>query len=252
MEVPSTEDLFRVVAYPKPLEQHILNHIFENHLLDKGWDISPLEYTKTLFAVTISPTCIRYSFRPAEELLLTPSDGPARVAGQTCKATGKLTEALVVTGFEPRKGGVAIDLGAAPGGWTAVLAETMDTVVAVDPAALHADVLALPNVVHIKAQSQAATEDIIAAVGENKTIDLLVCDMNKHPTQMIPILDPLLRLLRPGGMVILTLKYRGRGKDKAGGVEKLKDQLGPEYHKVKILWLLANTENERTAVAVKK
>lgn len=252
MEVPPKEDLFRVVAYPKSLEQYIINQIFGDHLLDKGWDIHPLDYTKTLFAVNCSPTCIRYSFRPAAELFLTPSDGHARVAGQTCKASGKLTEALCVSGFEPRKGGVAIDVGAAPGGWTQVLAETMDTVVAIDPAVLHADVLALTNVVHIRQQSQAATEEIIAAVGQDKTIDLLVCDINRHPEEMISILKPLLGMLRSGGMIILTLKYRGKGKEKAGGVEKLKEELGPGFHKVKILWLTANTENERTAVARKK
>ncbi|KAL4532313.1 hypothetical protein Ndes2526B_g08218 [Nannochloris sp. 'desiccata'] len=252
MEVPPKEDLFRVVAYPKSLEQYIINQIFGDHLLDKGWDIHPLDYTKTLFAVNCSPTCIRYSFRPAAELFLTPSDGHARVAGQTCKASGKLTEALCVSGFEPRKRGVAIDVGAAPGGWTQVLAETMDTVVAIDPAALHADVLALTNVVHIRQQSQAATEEIIAAVGQDKTIDLLVCDINRHPEEMISILKPLLGMLRSGGMIILTLKYRGKGKEKAGGVEKLKEELGPGFHKVKILWLTANTENERTAVARKK
>jgi 23S rRNA U2552 (ribose-2'-O)-methylase RlmE/FtsJ len=252
MDVPPTEDLYRVSAYPKSLEQFILYKIFEDHLLDKGWDVHPLNYTKVLFAATISPTCIRYSFRPAEELFLTPSDGHARVAGQMCKASGKLTEALFVSGFEPRKGGVAIDLGAAPGGWTAVLAETMDTVVAVDPAELLPDVLALPNVVHIKKTSQEATEDILAMLGKQETsIDLLVSDMNRHPEQMHQILKPLLGVLCSGGMIILTMKFRGKGKDKVGWEEKLKEALGPEFNKVKILWLLANTENERTAVAVK-
>ena len=251
---PPKNDLFRVVAYPKFLEQHIINTVFMDNLLDKGWDIHPLEYTKTVFAVLVNPTCIRFSLRPADEVFLTLPDGPSRVVGQKCKATGKLTEALLLSGFEPRKGGVAIDVGASPGGWTQVLAKTMETVVAVDPAALDADILALPNVVHIRKQSQECTEEIMAAVGQDRTIDLLVCDINKHPGQMMPILTPLLSLLRSGGMIILTLKFRGRGKEKAGGllVEKFSEELGPEYHKVKVLWLLANTENERTAVAVKK
>jgi hypothetical protein len=252
MEIPPKEDLYRVSAYPKDLEKFILYQIFEDHLLDKGWDIHPLEYTKTLFAVTISPTSIRYSLRPAEELFLTPSDGPTRVEGQLCKASGKLTEALYVSGFEPREGGVAIDVGASPGGWSMVLAETMELVVAVDPAELHPDVLALPNVIHIKQQTQAATEGIIAAIGQEKTIDLIVCDINKHPETMLIIIKPLLGMLRSGGMVILTMKYRGRGKEKAGAIDMIIGGLGPEFHQLKYLWLMANTEKERTVVAQKK
>lgn len=41
-----------------------------------------------------------------------------------------------------------IDVGAAPGSWSGWLAGRARRVVAVDPAQLSADVLALPNVIH--------------------------------------------------------------------------------------------------------
>ncbi len=45
---------------------------------------------------------------------------------------------------------VAVDVGAAPGGWTRLLARACAPVYAIDPANLDPDVVALPNVVHIK------------------------------------------------------------------------------------------------------
>jgi 23S rRNA C2498 (ribose-2'-O)-methylase RlmM len=41
-------------------------------------------------------------------------------------------------------------VGAAPGGWTRLLAQACAPVYAIDPANLDPDVVALPNVVHIK------------------------------------------------------------------------------------------------------
>ncbi len=45
---------------------------------------------------------------------------------------------------------MAVDVGAAPGGWTRLLARACAPVYAIDPANLDPDVVALPNVVHIK------------------------------------------------------------------------------------------------------
>lgn len=243
MEAPQAA--VRVMAYPKSMERYIVEN------LPLGWDLHPVNYTQTLFVVHVSPTCLRFTLRPAEETYLTSPDGPTRVEGQLCRAEGKLTEALMVTGFEPGAG-AAIDVGAAPGGWTAQLARSMHLVAAVDPAELDTQVAALPNVVHIKAKSEDATDQIKAAVGEHG-VDLVVCDANKHPEQLLMMLEPLLELLPSGGLVIFTLKFRGRGKDKKLGAGKLLgdlEKLG--YRDIKLLWLLANTVHERTVVAVKR
>lgn len=49
---------------------------------------------------------------------------------------------------------MCIDLGAAPGAWTELLAEvTEELVIAVDPAELSDACLALPNVRHVKCKS---------------------------------------------------------------------------------------------------
>lgn len=52
---------------------------------------------------------------------------------------------------------VGVDVGAAPGGWTRFLALACSTVYAIDPADMDPDVLALPNVTHIKGRVGASS-----------------------------------------------------------------------------------------------
>jgi 23S rRNA U2552 (ribose-2'-O)-methylase RlmE/FtsJ len=59
---------------------------------------------------------------------------------------------------------VSIDLGAAPGAWTEVLAEmTQEVVIAVDPAELSAACLALPNVRHVRCNSRLPECSVLLA-----------------------------------------------------------------------------------------
>lgn len=62
--------------------------------------------------------------------------------------------------------------GAAPGGWSAHLATLAQRVLAVDPAALAPEVLALPNVVHLRCHAADAAADIRLLVPDG--VDLMV------------------------------------------------------------------------------
>ena len=158
---------------------------------------------------------------------------------------------MLAAGFHPGTG-AAIDVGAAPGGWTAELARNMRLVVAVDPADLDPQVLGLRNVVHIKRKSEDAVEEITTAIGD-QGVDLVVCDANKHPEQLVMMCGPLLEMLRPGGLVVFTLKFRGRGRDKKLWSDVLLKNLhGMDFYNIRQLWLLANTVHERTIVAMKR
>lgn len=62
-------------------------------------------------------------------------------------------------------------------------------------------VLALPNVHHMKMRAEDAIAGVQQLLGSAQ-LDLLVCDMNIHPFKMMGIALPLLPLLKPGARVV--------------------------------------------------
>ena len=94
--------------------------------------------------------------------------------GAPSRSASKLEEALAFLGQHPKKGETAVDLGAAPGGWSFVLARHGAHVQAIDHAELTIDQKKLSGklsgtVVHIKANGLKFKPD--------KPVDWLVCDM---------------------------------------------------------------------------
>jgi 23S rRNA (cytidine2498-2'-O)-methyltransferase len=124
----------------------------------------------------------------------------ARRARDVCRAEFKLLEALRkfrLTRSLPR--GRALDLGAAPGGWTKVLADTgMAQVVAVDPADLDPKVARLANVTHAR-----RLDEVYA---EGGLFDLLVNDMNVGPEPSARVMAGVAPRVRPGAFAIMTAK----------------------------------------------
>lgn len=108
-----------------------------------------------------------------------------------------------------------------------------------------------PNVHHLRCLAEAAG-DRIEALAAGRPVELLCCDANKHAAQGLPMVAPLLRLLRPGGLLVLTLKLRGRGRDRSQWQAEAEGALCPlGCDPPTLLWLLANTVCERTCVARK-
>ncbi|MFT3926056.1 MAG: 23S rRNA (cytidine(2498)-2'-O)-methyltransferase RlmM [Myxococcales bacterium] len=104
-----------------------------------------------------------------------------RVTGEfPSRAARKLEEALAWLGVEPGPGDVCVDLGAAPGGWTYVLAERRARVIAVDPAKLRPDILAKKGVKHLQESAFSYTPD--------EPIDWLFCDMAWRPLEAAALL----------------------------------------------------------------
>ena len=118
------------------------------------------------------------------------------------RAQWKLREALEAFGIEVKPGERALDLGAAPGGWSLVLLELGAEVVAADPADLDPQVTAHPSLVHLRARAQEVTqrEDL----GQ---FDLVVNDMNVDPAESARLMCEAARLLKPGGWAVMTIKY---------------------------------------------
>jgi len=166
-----------------------------------------------------------------------------------CRAAWKMKEALA-----NRADRFVVDVGAAPGGWTAALAERGVRVVACDPAALRDDVASHPLVTHARCK----IEDLdMEAVAPGAVLAGVVCDINAHPAQASEIIAPLLRRLRPGALVVVTLKFGGRGLGaasetrKARGADELVRDIGEmvPLAKARVAWLVANTDRERTLIA---
>jgi 23S rRNA (cytidine2498-2'-O)-methyltransferase len=96
------------------------------------------------------------------------------------RAARKVEEALAWLGVAPGPGELCVDLGAAPGGWTYVLAERRARVIAVDPAKLRPDILARRNVQHVQESAFTFTP--------NEHVDWLFCDMAWRPLEVAALL----------------------------------------------------------------
>jgi 23S rRNA (cytidine2498-2'-O)-methyltransferase len=129
----------------------------------------------------------------------------SRLPRDVSRAEFKLIEALRKFRLDLPQGR-ALDLGAAPGGWTKVLADAGMRVVAIDPAELNGKVAGHPNVTHVKKQANDYVSD-----GD---FDLLVNDMNMDPEDSARIMMQLAGHLKPGTYAIMTVKFVIRNPDR--------------------------------------
>lgn len=94
---------------------------------------------------------------------------------------------------------VALDIGAAPGGWTKAMSGAVKKVIAVDAAELDPNVKAIENVVHIKSRAEE--------LELNEQVDIMTNDANLLHAQSAGISSVLAgKFLRGGGFLIHTVK----------------------------------------------
>lgn len=130
------------------------------------------------------------------------ADQHRRRAGQPTlisRAEHKLAEALDTFDVPLPAGTRALDLGAAPGGWTYLLAQRGVHVYAIDPGDLNPAVAGHPLVTH--RQVRAESLDL-----EAEPVDLIVNDMNLDPGASARLMCVLAPHLAPGGHAIMTIK----------------------------------------------
>lgn len=126
-----------------------------------------------------------------------------REEGQISRAKFKLLEAEREFGLNYADFSEALDIGAAPGGWTSLLLERGLRVTAVDPADLHPSLLQYRTLTVLK---KNASEVKFSP----ETFDLLVCDMSWSPMQMSKLVLGLAPALAGGGAAIVTVKLMHR------------------------------------------
>lgn len=122
-----------------------------------------------------------------------------REEGQISRAKFKLLEAEKVFGLDLASYHRALDIGAAPGGWTSLLLERGLQVTAVDPAKMHDSLIDHPSLeIHQRNAGEVAFEP--------DEFDLLVCDMSWSPKHTAHLVIQLLDAVRTGGTIIVTVK----------------------------------------------
>ncbi|MHB9033120.1 MAG: SAM-dependent methyltransferase [Anaerolineae bacterium] len=128
----------------------------------------------------------------------------AREKGQISRAEFKLLEALEVFQVTLPARGSALDLGAAPGGWTRVLRQHGLSVVAVDPAALHPSLAADKGVEHV----WTTAEDYLRTL--NKKFEVIVNDMRMDARDSARVMADYGDKLYSGGLALMTCKLPER------------------------------------------
>jgi 23S rRNA (cytidine2498-2'-O)-methyltransferase len=127
----------------------------------------------------------------------------AQTQEQLSRAEFKLLEALETFEVEFPDHGLALDLGAAPGGWSRLLLEAGMNVVAVDPANLDQKLMQHPRLKHYQDYAENFLEE---AVTRKIRFDIITNDMRMDAREAARLLIPAGRCLKPEGFVISVLK----------------------------------------------
>jgi 23S rRNA (cytidine2498-2'-O)-methyltransferase len=122
---------------------------------------------------------------------------------QISRAEFKLLEALEVFGLTLPSQGSALDLGAAPGGWTRILLEAGMQVVAVDPAKLDARLSKHPRLAHYRGYAQDYIEE---AIKRRRKFDVITNDMRMDAREAARLLVQASSCLLSDGFIISVLK----------------------------------------------
>ncbi len=129
----------------------------------------------------------------------------------------------------PPPGGRAIDLGAAPGGWTQFLLAHGLNVVAVDTGELAPQLRGAPGLTVLRGAAQRVALP-------DGPVDLLTCDLSWDPVRAARCALRFRPLLRAGAPAVLTIKFFGRPPLQA--VAAARDQLasGFRVHAIRHLY----------------
>ncbi|MFC4777705.1 SAM-dependent methyltransferase [Paenibacillus sp. GCM10023252] len=156
-----------------------------------------------------------------------------REEGQISRAKFKLLEAERTFGLNYANFRQALDIGAAPGGWTSLLLERGLRVTAVDPAELHPSLAAYTTLTALRKNASEVSF-------KPGTFDLLVCDMSWSPMQMCRLITDLKDALAPGATAIITVKLMHRKPLQT--IREVKERLSTVFHLRKAKQLFHNRE----------
>lgn len=129
----------------------------------------------------------------------------AQTEEQISRAEFKLLEALETFGVTLPTRGRALDLGAAPGGWTRLMLEAGLKVVAVDPAKLDPRLFRRPGLIHFRGYAERYLE--IEEPGKRPQLfDVITNDMRMDAREAARLLIEMRDKLHEDGFILSTLK----------------------------------------------
>ncbi len=128
-----------------------------------------------------------------------------REPGQISRAEFKLLEAMEVFRLDPSGARTALDLGAAPGGWTRVLRRQNVRVVAVDPADLAPALRGDAGLQHVRALAQVYLQ------AADASFDIILNDMRMDARDSARLMVTAAQHLHSSGWALMTLKLPKHG-----------------------------------------
>jgi 23S rRNA (cytidine2498-2'-O)-methyltransferase len=160
--------------------------------------------------VVVSLLCTMYKgylgISPVEENLSSWPGGTrhfAHTPEQISRAEFKLLEALEVFGLQLPAQGRALDLGAAPGGWTRIALEAGLHVVAVDPAHLDSQLAKQKRLDHYRGKAEDYLE---LAIRKHFRFDIIMNDMRMDARDAARLLVKASACLQADGFVLSVFK----------------------------------------------
>jgi 23S rRNA (cytidine2498-2'-O)-methyltransferase len=127
-----------------------------------------------------------------------------REEGQVSRAEFKLLEALELFALSLPAQGLALDLGAAPGGWTRILRKHAMRVVAVDPGDLDGRLATDGAIRHVRQTAQAYLRT------SSERFNVILNDMRMDARASAQLTVAAARSLEPSGWALVTLKLPKR------------------------------------------
>lgn len=165
-----------------------------------------------------------------------------RAENQVSRSRFKLEEACMVFGIQLEQYSDALDLGAAPGGWTSLLLDRGLHVTAVDTGELEAQFREHPHLTFLK------TNAADVQLPEN-SFDVLTCDMSWDPIHTAQIVHRLAHVLKQDGIAILTIKFMHKKILKT--INDFLRRLEPDFRPIQVKQLFHNRD-EATAYLMKQ
>uniref|UniRef100_A0A7S3CXG9 Ribosomal RNA methyltransferase FtsJ domain-containing protein n=1 Tax=Palpitomonas bilix TaxID=652834 RepID=A0A7S3CXG9_9EUKA len=269
---------FRYIGYPKKKERSMCDL-----LSVRGMELSPTSFTSVLYGGVIEKKGVAFfGVSQREPFQREMVRGEDFVSKAQYKMEELLSSLNLLQQIQPKS---ILDLGASPGGWSMQVAQAFpdSRVLAVDKGSLHPSVLALPNITHSATTLTPANAESV--LSPHSPFDVVVCDINVHPAEACTLLRPVLSYLRSGGVLVFTVKCLAKKMKAAesGLIDVVKRFLSPSsasagasadasadadarvaeqkieggekgngtFSNIDVMWLIANTTNERTIIAVK-